>query len=551
MATIPKSTKGISAYEVSKTIGVGSFDVKTLCMSWKDKTTGKDSGRLNKWARHKPIEYKSPLPLTDDQRKKLCFGLTIPTLSFVKAQSGLTQSEVKTLIEANSEWVYTGSSTFCRLSDFHGYAHEGVSFDVANELSRISLSFTFSINQDTTNGVITPTDIYPGATTSLDGLTSVSNMYIGVAIFKQNTSLNYELVKDSISFGRKAGSTSLAYDTVGSNKSMTVSVPLTTVAAGQYLYVAFFADTTNSAYLETLHLIEGGIGEFTPLDTLVGNLLWGNNAGVDSGILADTRIIGNTDYYTRVITDNTGVENPTMTGEPVDYGSDVVTNQPWGYVTASGKDNSHLIGYQFGSLGTMTLNGSTVNFDIDGMNPENYLARRVEFRDQLSDYGLVLNSNEAGTYTLFRSIVDVDNLTYWFGVTIKSDGSREFWLSNDEAESGSFYTIATIEGEMYPTAEGDAQRIASVAISNKFANGQLTGMNLRVVMQKYEDGGWTLDNVFDYDAKFNGASVFIESFAGGNTVADSFADWTFGGSALAGKILYVGATIDTEDSFSN
>ena len=96
--------------EIAALLGVGTrsdgkYHLADLCIS----------SRINKDAAFKPEEYNTQANLTYEQRKANGFGITIQNATGVTIQ---TLANIH-----NAKFIYTKPSTWKRLKDFNGYAH--------------------------------------------------------------------------------------------------------------------------------------------------------------------------------------------------------------------------------------------------------------------------------------------------------------------------------------------------------------------------------------------------------------------------------------------
>lgn len=94
-------TAPVSIGDVATCLGVGSYDLGTLCVS----------DKINKWSRRKPISLAQIGELTDAQFKSNGFGLTVPTGSTDIFEA------------AGLEYTYKKPTTYYRLTDFVNYNH--------------------------------------------------------------------------------------------------------------------------------------------------------------------------------------------------------------------------------------------------------------------------------------------------------------------------------------------------------------------------------------------------------------------------------------------
>ena len=116
-------TAPVSIDDVKTVLGVASNDLATLCQS----------GKVNMWAKYKPVSYQSIAPLSDDSRKNCNFGLkNIPYWRTIQRMLGWFTSPTGNAPEnvpasETEMWDYDkpqgGFASPFRLSDFKDYFH--------------------------------------------------------------------------------------------------------------------------------------------------------------------------------------------------------------------------------------------------------------------------------------------------------------------------------------------------------------------------------------------------------------------------------------------
>lgn len=118
MAALPNT--GITTSMVANAIGAASNDVGTLC----------SHSNVNKWAKHKPIEYNKVTGLSEQDFINANYGLSAQEDSQIKTYQWCNTGTLAALIYP-SEWVYNkpqgGSSSPYRLGDFREYNHYAAS----------------------------------------------------------------------------------------------------------------------------------------------------------------------------------------------------------------------------------------------------------------------------------------------------------------------------------------------------------------------------------------------------------------------------------------
>lgn len=103
----------VSTADVAKCLGVSSLDVGTLCTSKK----------INMFARYKPYNYpKLLMSLTEEQKKEINYGITVPT--FFKSK--ITAENIIAISKENWGYELPKEGNPYRLSDFAGYYHSAV-----------------------------------------------------------------------------------------------------------------------------------------------------------------------------------------------------------------------------------------------------------------------------------------------------------------------------------------------------------------------------------------------------------------------------------------
>ncbi|MGN0309532.1 MAG: hypothetical protein ACI4C3_02935 [Bacteroides sp.] len=104
----------VSIEDVASCLGVGSYDLGTLCTS----------SRINKWARWKPVPYSKVAEMTEKELMSVNYGLVpqkntklLEVLTGAKTfnSTGYTFND---LLSANTEWTYNKPSSYYRLTDF-------------------------------------------------------------------------------------------------------------------------------------------------------------------------------------------------------------------------------------------------------------------------------------------------------------------------------------------------------------------------------------------------------------------------------------------------
>lgn len=99
-------TAPVSIDDVASALGVGVYDLGTLCTS----------DRINKWSRHKPVSINQVQEVTDEQLAAINYGWNIPSYNTMKAAWNA--------YVAGTGWDYIRPSSYFRLTDFNGYNHQ-------------------------------------------------------------------------------------------------------------------------------------------------------------------------------------------------------------------------------------------------------------------------------------------------------------------------------------------------------------------------------------------------------------------------------------------
>lgn len=114
-------------------MGVGKYngwwDIGYICSN--------QHGKINKYSKHKPVEYNSPVDISESMLNQLNYGLVPGVLKSTGSIGNLTKiDDVK-----DADWYYEPSSTFYRLNDFNNYYH------YAEPVIQTRLGSSIEINQ--------------------------------------------------------------------------------------------------------------------------------------------------------------------------------------------------------------------------------------------------------------------------------------------------------------------------------------------------------------------------------------------------------------------
>lgn len=507
-------TKGISAYEVAKTIGVGAQDVATLCCK----------EGLNKWSRYKPIIARlknTPCPLTITDFKNHVYGLDIPT-THVPSSFG-----EEDLLEG-SEWKYKQpqltDAYFKRLSDFHGYCTDVIPLvTVSEEVTDQGHYITFTFNRDEDNGNLTISNIVP-----VEGLdnatgTTLQDMYMGVAIYAQRDD------DDSI------GDFTLAKTTANKLVDMTGDAELSfdIVSLGlrgkHVYYMLFFSpvkmeNVTTAPTTTTVYPIENGYRRYLYPLGLTGVTLWTTNVhySIDSSEL-------NTDYYTVTVMNNSNFITYTRPGS--------TDEQVYGIEFNGG--NSSFI-YLSPANTSVASSGELLNMHVrrivltDVFNQEWYSYENPIFNSEVSSTNM--------TYPLMSGgLSDTDNMYHSLVWTVKTTGERVLQAVNDE--DGSVTALITLSNKTIGTNQGDSI-ITGVDIRNVISGDVANGLKAAITYRT-NDGNdqWTThtDTVVTSGMKIRTVTDDGDSLASITIGNDQYAD----NDNMLGKMLTFEMTIES------
>lgn len=225
-------SKPVSIDDVRTVLGESSTVLNTLCRS----------DRINKWSKHKPVEYNSPVGITDDAIKSKNFGLK-PGVKSGNIINSLTKfDDVK-----EADWFYEKPHTFLRLGDFREYYHHAEPFIKTRLANNIEINqfngqtYTFApdvILQDIDNRTISLSDLR----------TMLNGYYYAVAIKGTGTNNAWREYKGGNILARPDGG---------------VSIDVSGLTKGTY-QVALYLSSSNAV----------GSGDMMPLPKDGNNNTW-------------------------------------------------------------------------------------------------------------------------------------------------------------------------------------------------------------------------------------------------------------------------------------
>lgn len=128
-------TKPVQTKDIAKALGMGSQQVGYLI----------ENGRINKWAKYKPVRYKSTSEIGDAERKEVNQGFNLAE------EQTYAVADMLALGQAGEEWGYLRPrgkdySEQRRMLDFNGYNHKAVSLIDYHWLPTKQYTETSSIN---------------------------------------------------------------------------------------------------------------------------------------------------------------------------------------------------------------------------------------------------------------------------------------------------------------------------------------------------------------------------------------------------------------------
>ena len=221
-------TTGITITMVSQAIGLATTVVRELCAG---KLTAEDisASRINKWSKYKPVRYDSVAP----DRSGTWWRATDGNCGINVINYGTMADMFSALRAGVSAWEYLPPLGIygqpCRLADFRLYSHTALP-----PLVPLSLNDVYYAN----NGIlgctlaIRSSDEFALTLEDIGDNWNLAEMYFGVAICKQGTSLYKYMTEDS---------------TIVSSSSGGIDVPISE-ELGTYDVVYFLAELPKTSF---------------------------------------------------------------------------------------------------------------------------------------------------------------------------------------------------------------------------------------------------------------------------------------------------------------
>lgn len=219
---------GITTSLVAQTIGLGSNIVRELCAG-KLTTESVSASRINKWSKYKPVRYDSVAP----DRSGTWWRATDGNCGINVINYGTMADMFIALRAGVSAWEYLPPLGIygqpCRLADFRLYSHTALP-----PLVPLSLNDVYYAN----NGIlgctlaIRSSDEFALTLEDIGDNWNLAEMYFGVAICKQGTSLYKYMTEDS---------------TIVSSSSGGIDVPISE-ELGTYDVIYFLAELPKTSF---------------------------------------------------------------------------------------------------------------------------------------------------------------------------------------------------------------------------------------------------------------------------------------------------------------
>ena len=168
----------IGLQEVYSLLGVSKtgtyYDVGYICSN--------SHGRINKWARNKPIRVNTPTEITEAQKQGVNFGLTMPV--------GYAQDYMEAI--NNATYAYNAprpGTDWCRLTDFVNYSH--IAKSPALDCEDLTFDYTITEGQCTFNLLL---DHYghDSYNIGMDEIPGLSSRYLACILVYNNGSGSIE-----------------------------------------------------------------------------------------------------------------------------------------------------------------------------------------------------------------------------------------------------------------------------------------------------------------------------------------------------------------------
>lgn len=214
--------------DVCQVLGLGQpCDLGTVCQS----------GKINIWAKYKPVQFNSISELSERSRYEVNYGIDVNSAYSLDIASLFTKAA------SNPGWGYVRPTSYFRLTDFVKYNHKAIqpyrySFPESDTTNKSTFSTTFYIVINSGAEINPATDFV-----ALD-------------------SLNKDLFKFGVAYKHKDWSTSEIKFAVGNSVSSnpsTIEIPITFSTMGEYTLLPVITQETGglSTAAPTIYLPNG------------------------------------------------------------------------------------------------------------------------------------------------------------------------------------------------------------------------------------------------------------------------------------------------------
>lgn len=214
--------------DVCQVLGLGQpCDLGTVCQS----------GKINMWAKYKPVQFNSISELSERSRYEVNYGIDVNSAYSLDIASLFTKAA------SNPGWGYVRPTSYFRLTDFVKYNHKAIqpyrySFPESDTTNKSTFSTTFYIIINSGAEINPATDFV-----ALD-------------------SLNKDLFKFGVAYKHKDWSTSEIKFAVGNSVSSnpsTIEIPITFSTMGEYTLLPVITQETGgtSTASPTIYLPNG------------------------------------------------------------------------------------------------------------------------------------------------------------------------------------------------------------------------------------------------------------------------------------------------------
>lgn len=208
--------------EIASILGVSATNLSALCKS----------GKINRWAIYKPMDFNKSTPLTIADRKSKQMGLTPKEITVLSGTQNYTGA-LSNVTSQISEWSYTlpkgGTTSPYRMSDFlnseggsskQGYNHSAVACDngfssfQAKQTGALPLrpvtNFSFRLDEQSAGNIGSANSDYMPL--SYVCSTANDNWYIGLAIYvSTGTYKGFWFIRGEKSFKEVTSSSDIVY----------------------------------------------------------------------------------------------------------------------------------------------------------------------------------------------------------------------------------------------------------------------------------------------------------------------------------------------------